>query len=88
MEEAALLCPHPSPSRRGLSQTDLVFQSPRVPGSRERNTALLKTENQVALVTRKAGMSNAGARKEGQTWLCEIGRWPACCFRENPWAGF
>lgn len=48
----------------------------------------LKRENQVALVTRKAGMSNAGARKERRTWLCEGGRWPACCFRETPWAGF
>lgn len=66
MEGAAVSVPIPPPSRRGLSQTDLVFQSPRVPGSRERNTALLKRENQVALVTRKADMSNASACKERQ----------------------
>lgn len=65
-EEAAPLCPYPSPPRRGLSQTDLISQFPRVPGSLERNTALLKRENQVALVTRKTGMSSAGAQRERQ----------------------
>lgn len=60
-EEAA-----PPPPRRGLSQTDLISQFPRVPGSLKRNTALLKRENQVALVTRKTGMSSAGAQRERQ----------------------